>query len=132
MKNLFLLLALAVNALVVVLLAKTLLAKDKGEIALLKSLGFSQSSLMLWQIARLLIVALFALVLGILLTIPLNPVMVRLTFGMMGAANIPSVIAPVETFLLYPAIMIAGTLLAVTLSVMSVRKINKDDFEAIE
>ncbi|MDR3053670.1 MAG: ABC transporter permease [Coriobacteriales bacterium] len=132
MKNLFLLLAVAVNALVVVLLAKTLLARDKGEIALLKGLGMRTGALMCWQIARMLLVAVCALLVGLVLMIPLNPVMVRFTFGMMGAPNIPAVIIWPEMCVLYPAILIAGTLLAVTLSVLSIRRISKDDFEAIE
>lgn len=132
MKNLILALVLAVDALVVVLLSKTLLARDRGEIALLKSMGLRTGTLMRWQILRMLIVALFALALGLVLSVLLNPVMVRLTFGMMGAANIPAVIIWSEIFVLYPVILIAGTLPAVTLSVLSIRKINKDDFEAIE
>jgi putative ABC transport system permease protein len=127
-----LVLVLAVDALVVVLLAKTLLARDKGEIALLKSLGFRSGSLMRWQITRMMLVAVCALALGLLLMLPLNPLMVRLTFGMMGAANIPATINWSEIVLLYPAILMVGTLVAVALSVLSIRRIGKEDFEAIE
>ncbi|MDR3316288.1 MAG: hypothetical protein LBS98_07440 [Coriobacteriales bacterium] len=131
-KNMILVLVFGVNLLVVMLLSKTLLARNRGEIALLKSLGFANGALVRWQVTRMALVAVAALVVGLLLASALNPAMVRLTFGLMGAPNIPAVIEPLETFVLYPALLLAGTVVAVFLSVLSLRGVDKRAFDAIE
>jgi putative ABC transport system permease protein len=132
-KNMILLLVLAVIFLVVTLLARTLLARDLGELALLKTLGFRTSTLFGWQILRMLAVAVVALAVGLVLTLPLNTVMVRFTFGLMGAPTIPATIEPVETFLLYPALLLLIALLATVLGVVrTCIKANKDNLATIE
>jgi putative ABC transport system permease protein len=131
-KNMILVLVFGVNLLVVVLLSKTLLARNRGEIALLKSLGFANGALVRWQVTRMALVAVVALAVGLLLATALNPVMMRFTFGLMGAPNIPAVIEPLETFVLYPALLLTGTVVAVFLSVLSLRSVDKRAFDAIE
>jgi putative ABC transport system permease protein len=77
MKNLIVLIVICINALITILMMKTFITKEKGEIAMLKSVGFRNSSIRLWQSARISIVLAAAIILGIILSKFLGPVSKR-------------------------------------------------------
>ncbi len=123
---------LGINCLITVLMSRTFLAKDKGDIALLKAIGHSNHSLRRWQALRIILVMLAAIVVGMLFSLAVNPVMVRFTFGIMGAPNVPIHMDLLETFVVYPAIMITGIVLCVFVTTLSLRRIHLRDLGAIE
>ncbi|MDR2736192.1 MAG: ABC transporter permease [Gracilibacteraceae bacterium] len=79
---------LAIMALVVFLFGLTMLDKDKGAIALLKSIGFTERSLRFWQIARIAIIAVASAALVVTLSLILTPAFMKMTFGTIGAENV--------------------------------------------
>lgn len=62
--------------------------KEKGEIAMLKAVGFKNASLITWQTMRIGIVLLISIVIGTLLSTPLSKMSVGPAFKMMGAQSI--------------------------------------------
>ncbi|GHU81497.1 ABC transporter permease [Clostridia bacterium] len=132
MKYSILVIVMFINCLITLLISKTFITKDIGEIALLKSIGFSNNSIKAWQALRIFIVMVISVVLGILLSVPGDIVMVKTTFGMMGAASVPVSIIPLEVYVLLPLILIVCTSIAAILSMQSVNKVNLKEINNIE
>ena len=106
--------------------------QDIGSIALLKSSGFRNSAIRIWQAARIIVVMLVSLAAAMLLSMPLNKVVGKLTFGAMGAANIEMEINVGEVFVLYPLILLVVTALAVVISTIGVNKVGLKELGNIE
>ena len=124
MKVLILCIILGINALVAVLMVKSFITKEKGEIALLKAIGFKNNALTLWQTLRIGIVLLISVLTGALLSSPLSPLIITPIFQMMGAYSIEYDIRALEVYLMYPLIVLAVTSLAAFISAQGLRKIS--------
>jgi len=124
MINILTIIALCIIALVAFLISNTLMTRDKGSIALLKSIGFSKGSLRIWQTMRIVIVALAADIAGVALSFALNPTVTRMTFGIMGAVGVPTKIDAISVFGLFPALFLATTTLAALLAAHSVNLVD--------
>ena len=118
------LIALGIIALVTFLICNTLIARDKGAIALLKSIGFARRAIRTWLTSRIVIVTLAASAAGVGLSFALNPFVVRQTFGMMGAPSIPSVVDHASVFGAYPAMFLAVTMLVALLASHSANRVD--------
>ena len=123
-KMLILSVVLGINALVALLMVKSFITKEKGEIALLKAIGFKNNSLTLWQTLRIGIVLLISVILGALISSPLTPLIITPIFKMMGAYTIAYDIRAVEVYVVYPLIMLGITALAAFISAQGLRKIS--------
>ena len=129
---LVLLVVILINILVAVLMEKSFLTKERGEIACLKALGFRDSSIVFWQTLRVFIVMLISTVIAIALNNPICQISVGGIFKGMGAKKIifdPNVL---ESYVIYPAIIIAATLFGVFLTAMSVKHIRANEINSIE
>jgi len=129
---LVLLVVILINILVAVLMEKSFLTKERGEIACLKALGFRDSSIVFWQTLRVFIVMLISTVIAIALNNPVCQISVGGIFKGMGAKKIifdPNVL---ESYVIYPGIIIAATLFGVFLTAMSVRNISANEINSIE
>lgn len=131
-KWMILLVILCINSLVTVLMVKSFLIKEKGEIAMLKVLGFKDSSLVAWQSLRIGIVLFIAIVIGTLLSTPLSKVTVEPIFRMMGAHSINFEIRPLEVYVIYPLIVLIVTVAAGMIAAQQVRKISASETSNIE
>lgn len=127
MKVLILGIILGINALVAVLMVKSFISREKSEIALLKAMGFKDSSLVLWQTMRIGIVLTVSVLVGALISAPLSTLIVMPIFQMMGAYSIAFEIRPVEVYVVFPAVMLAATALAAFISARGLRKIASAD-----
>lgn len=132
MKRLILLVVLCINVFVTVLMVKSFIAKEKGEIAMLKAIGFGNGSLIGWQTMRIGIVMLISIVTGILLVEPLTKLTVNSVFYMMGAQSIRYEIVPLEVYVIYPLILLAATILVSMLAALQIRKIAASETSNIE
>lgn len=131
-KWMILLVILCINSLVTVLMVKSFLIKEKGEIAMLKVLGFKDSSLVAWQSLRIGIVLFIAIVIGTLLSTPLSKVTVEPIFQMMGAHSINFEVQPLEVYVIYPIIVLIVTVVAGMIAALQVRKIAASETSNIE
>lgn len=124
LKMLILSIILSINALVAVLMVKSFITKEKGEIAILKAVGFKNSSLTLWQTMRIGIVLLVSVIVGAAVSTPLSDIVITPIFQMMGAFSVEFEIRAVEVYLVFPLIMLAVTAFAAFISAQGLRKIS--------
>ena len=99
---------------------------------MLKAIGFNDLNIILWQELRILIVMIMATVISMLFNNPICQVSAGAIFRMMGAKKIifdPSII---DSYVIYPAIIIVTTLFGVFLTTLSVRKISSNEINSIE
>ena len=121
-----------IDILVAVLMEKSFLTKERGEIAMLKAIGFKNRSIILWQILRIAIVMLAAVLLSVALADPIGKLATGGIFQMMGAKNIIFDIDILKTFVIYPAIILAATVCSVFLTALGIRKVNSNEINAVE
>lgn len=132
MKYLILTVVLCINMLVTVLMVKSFLTKEKGEIAMLKAIGFKNVSLAVWQTLRIGIVLFISSVIGTALSAPISHLCVTPIFQMMGAQSIAFDIRPMEVYVLYPLVVFAVTVIAGMCAAMQVKKIPASDASNLE
>lgn len=123
---------LIINMLVAVLMVKTFLTKEKGEIGMLKSLGFRNSAIMKWQVMRVGIILIFATFLGAILSNPVSQISSGKIFEMMGSSHIEFDVKPLEVYFLYPSLILIGTLVASGMTALQVRRISTQETNNIE
>lgn len=132
MRNLIVLIVVCINALITILMMKTFLAKEKGEIAMLKSVGFRNSSIRLWQSARISIVLAAAIILGCLLSKLLGPVTAGQIFAILGVHNVVFKVKVLEVYAVYPVILLAVTTAVAYLSAGAVKKVDLKEINNME
>ncbi|MEE0676070.1 MAG: ABC transporter permease [Ruminococcus sp.] len=121
-----------IDILVAVLMEKSFLTKERGEIAMLKAIGFKNHSIILWQTVRIAIVMIVAVLLSVALADPIGKFTTGGVFKMMGAKNIIFDMDVLKTFVIYPAIILAATVFSVFLTALSIRKVNSNEINSVE
>ena len=118
--------------LITILMEVSFIADEKSQIALLKALGFRSRKISLWHVLRFGIVALFAMILAAVLSIPMTNLCISPIFGMMGVSKVNYAIKPLQVFLIYPGIIILTTLVVAFLISLSSKTIHASDTANIE
>ncbi|MBZ9685640.1 FtsX-like permease family protein [Clostridium estertheticum] len=132
MKNLIVVIVVCINALITILMIKTFISKEKGEIAMLKSIGFRNSSIRFWQSARINIVLVVAIILGIILSNFLGPITAGQVFAVMGVHNIVFKVEVLEVNMVYPIILLVVTTAIAYLSAGAVKKVDLKEINNME
>ena len=132
MIHLIVIVVLCINALVTVLMVKSFIIKEKGEIGMLKAIGFSNNALIRWHTLRIGIVLVISVILAILLSNPLGQISSGMIFKMMGASSIEFEVRPLEIYVIYPLIVLTVTLVASFLTAQQIRKISASETNNIE
>lgn len=122
LKILILLIVMIINVLVVVLMQKMFLIRERTEVGLLKLLGFSNASVIRWQTKRIMMVLLAGIFIGMLTATPFSQITSGQVFQMMGASRIEFVIRPLEIYLIYPVAIFVVTVLACMITMLKIRK----------
>lgn len=132
LKLLILFIVLCINILVTVLMVKSFITKEKSEIAMLKAIGFKNSSLMSWHTLRIGMVIFIATIFAAALSVPLTNLTIEPVFQIMGAESIEFEIKPMEVFVLYPLIVLVVTMFSGMLTSLQIRKISASETSNIE
>lgn len=132
LEKLIVFVVLGINALITVLMMKTFITKEKSEIAMLKSIGYSNQSIKLWQVFRIVIVLVIGIILGVVVSQLLNEVTVGEIFNMMGASKLKMTIVPLEVYVIYPFILLGVTGLVAIISVSMIKKIDLKEINNLE
>jgi len=132
MKNLIVLIVVCINALITILMMKTFITKEKGEIAMLKSIGFRNSSIRFWQSARISIVLVVAIILGIILSKYIGPITAGQVFAIIGVHNIVFKVDALEVYIVYPIILLVVTTAIAYLSAVAVKKVDLKEINNME
>lgn len=130
--NIIIIVVMIICVLVGMLMEKSFLTKEKGEIAMLKAVGFRNSSIIFWQTLRTAIVMLFSVILAIILSEPLGQLAIGGIFRMLGAYNIIFDVNILQTYVIYPLLIFAVTVFAVFVMAQQVRKVSSSEINSIE
>lgn len=125
-------LVLLLNSLITALMMKTMMTRERGDIALLKSLGFANRSVRAWQTARIAVVLTAAVVLGTVLTELLSPYIIVPIFGMMGANQIELIHNPLEAYVIYPALLLIVTVLSACVCAWDIKRVDMKEVNDME
>ncbi len=123
---------LVINSLITILMMKTFMTKERSDIALLKSIGFKNSSVRKWQIQRILMMLVSSIILGTLLSKPLSSLIVKPIFGIMGANQMELISNPLETYVIYPLIIFGATALSAVICSMGVNSVDVKEVNNME
>lgn len=129
---LLLAITLVVVLLVTILTERSFIADEKSQIAILKAIGFNSRSIVRWHCLRFGVVALAAVILAALASIPLTKLCITPIFGLMGAKRIDFNFDFLQMFLLYPGIVLCMTLVSAWLVAQMTRSITSRDTSNIE
>ena len=123
---------LIINSLITALMMKAMMAKERGDVALLKSIGFSNRSIRMWQVERSLLILVFAIVTATLLSKLLAPVTIGPIFSMMGANKVQLEVKAIETYVIYPMLLLLVTAFVALLCTGSVKGVEAREVNNIE
>ena len=132
-KSLVAALTIVLAALITVLMERSFIAKEQGEIALMKAVGTRNGKIYAYHTLRFLFVGMIAVIIGEIFAMPLTHLCIDPLFKMMGMELAPSyVINPVEMYLIFPVIILITTAVSAFLTSLYTRKIKSSDTANIE
>lgn len=123
---------LIVVLLVTILMERSFIADERSQIAILKAIGFKDGAIIKWQVYRFGIVALAAVILAAILSIPMTNLCITPVFGMMGATDINYKIEPLLVFGIYPGMVFLMTVIIAWITALYTRTIKSRDTANIE
>lgn len=122
-RSIVVIIVLIICSLVAILMERSFIARETGEIATMKAVGF-RDGVMVWiHTLRLGIVMILSTVIAVLLSTPVSEITTGQVFKVMGAEYIEFDVKPLEVFVEYPLIMLAVTLLSVFFTAQYTRRI---------
>lgn len=113
----------AVIMLITLLMEKLFITREKGEIAMMKSIGFKFKTICQWQILRMIFVVVISMIISIPLSLLSNQLILKPIFSIMGA-SLTIQVDPIDAYLVYPGILLVGIILATTLATYNIKDIN--------
>lgn len=131
-KILILAVVIIINILVVVLMQKLFLIRERGEMGLLKAIGFKNSSIIGWQTKRIMIVLFAGILIGTLTATPFSQITSGEIFKIMGASKIEFVINPFEVYFIYPVMIFVATVFACVIVMLKVKDISAKEINELE
>jgi putative ABC transport system permease protein len=130
--KLLLLIVLIVVVLITILMERSFIADEKSEIAIAKAVGFKDSTVIRWHVNRFFFVALVAMLLAVVLSIPMTDLCISPIFGMMGASDIDYNYDILRCFVMYPGIILIVTVVTAFITALYTKKIVSRDTASIE
>ena len=121
----------AVIMLITLLMEKLFIVREKGEIAILKSIGFRYKAIRNWQLMRMLLVVLVSMVISVPLSLLSNHFILKPIFAIMGA-DVKIQVDPLQAYLIYPGILLIGIVIATIAATQNIRKINIHEMNNLE
>ena len=121
----------AVIMLITLLMEKLCIVREKGEIAMMKSIGFRNSSIRSWQVIRMILVALVSMLAAVPLSMLSNRFMLEPIFAIMGA-DVHIQIDPVQVYLIYPGVLLLGIICATIFATGQIKRIHIREMNNME
>lgn len=132
-KSLIVILAIILAALITVLMERSFIAKEQGEIALMKAVGTRNGKIYAYHALRFLFVGIITVFIGEMFAMPLTHLCIDPIFKMMGMElAVDYVINPVEMYIIFPIVILATTTVSAFLTSIYTRKIKSSDTADIE
>ena len=132
-KSLVAVLTIVLAALITVLMERSFIAKEQGEIALMKAIGTRNGKIYAYHALRFLFVGVIAVIFAEIFAMPLTHLCIDPIFKMMGMElAVEYIVNPLELFFIFPAIVLVTTTLSAFLTSLYTRKIKSSDTAGIE
>ena len=132
-KSLVVVLTIVLAALITVLMERSFIAKEQGEIALMKAVGTRNGKIYAYHTLRFLFVGIIAVIIGEIFAMPLTHLCIDPIFKMMGMElAVDYIINPVEMYLIFPVVILITTAISAFLTSLYTRKIKSSDTANIE
>lgn len=130
---LILMLAAVVGMLVAILMERSFIERERGEISVMKAIGFRSRHVIFQHTLRMSITAAIAVIFAMIMAEPLTNLAVTPVFKMMGADyGINYEINKLEIFVIYPLIMFAVITLFTLVSALRIGRIRTNEVSNIE
>ncbi|MCH1983377.1 FtsX-like permease family protein [Ruminococcus sp. OA3] len=121
----------AVIMLITLLMERLFIAREKGEIAMMKSVGYRHRTIKLWQVSRMIWVALISMAAAVPLSLFSNHWILKPIFAIMGA-DVTIQVVPWQAYGIFPGILLVGIILATFTATGKIRKINIRELNNLE
>jgi putative ABC transport system permease protein len=132
-KVLVTLLTIVLTILVTMLMERSFIVKEQGEIALLKAIGIGNHKIYAYHTLRFFFVGAIAVIFGEICALPLTHLCVDPIFKMMGMElAVDYVINPIEMYLIFPLVILVTTTVSAFLTTLYTKKIKSSDTANIE
>lgn len=132
-KQMMMIITVVVTALIVVLMERSFISKEKSEIALMKAVGIPNRSIIAQHTLRFVIVSILACVISSAALMPASNALMGMICAMIGdVSGIECDYDPLEIFLICPAILIGVTVIGSYLTALYTRTIKASDTASIE
>ena len=130
--KLLMVITIVVVVLVTILMERSFISDETGQIALLKAIGFKDRTIILWHVYRFMIVAFFSELLAVIFTVPVTKLWCDPIWNMMGASHVKYYFNPLTLMVIYPGIILGITLMTTFVTALYTRKIKSRDIVNIE
>ncbi len=132
-KYLVTVLTIVLAALITVLMERSFIAKEQGEIALMKAVGTRNVKIYGYHTLRFLFVGIIAVIIAEIFAMPLTHLCIDPIFKMMGMElAVDYITNPIELYLIFPLVIIITTTASAFLTSLYTKKIKSSDTANIE
>ena len=132
-KSLIVILTIVLAAMITVLMERSFIAKEQGEIALMKAIGIRNAKIYAYHTLRFLFVGMIAVLIGEICAMPLTHFCIDPIFKMMGMElAVDYVINPAEMYFIFPLVILVTTTVSAFLTSLYTRKFKSSDTANIE
>ena len=132
-KKLNMILTIILTGLIVILMERSFISKEKPEIALMKAVGISSRSIIIQHVLRFVIVSLIACIISSVFVLPISSYLLSWVSSMIGdISNLDVDYSPAEIFALCPALLLTVTALGALITALGMRRITASDTASIE
>ena len=132
-KQMMMVITVVVTALIVILMERSFISKEKSEIALMKAVGIPDSSIVAQHTLRFVIVSVIACIVSSAVLMPISSAMMNWAGNMVGdVSDLKCDFDPLEIFVICPAILIGVTVIGSFLTALYTKTIKASDTASIE
>lgn len=132
-KKIMMILTVIVTAMIVILMERSFIAKEKSEIALMKAVGVTDGSIAAQHTLRFVIASILACILSTAVLMPISNVMMNWVGNMIGdISGLKCDFDPLEIFVICPGILIGVTVIGSYLTALYTKTIKSSDTASIE
>ena len=132
-KQMIMILTVIVTALIVVLMERSFISKERAEIALMKAVGIPNRSIIFQHSIRFVIVSVIACIISSAILMPISNAMMNAVCNLIGdIKGLTCDIDAIEVFVICPAILIGVTAIGSFLTALYTRTIKASDTASIE
>ena len=132
-KSFVVVLSILLAAFITVLMERSFIAKEQGEIALMKAVGTRNGKIYTYHALRFLFVGMITVIIGEIFAMPLTHLCIDPIFKMMGMElAVDYVINPAEMYVIFPVVILVTTTVSAFLTSLYTGKIKSSDTANIE